>query len=91
MNFSFLDKEKLNTGFGNDISMVKTLDEALEVGGLNWSAEPRKLLYVGADGTSIPIPNMVANVKTEDLLVLFPKNTVFARMLKHLTSLKTSL
>ena len=66
MNFSFLDKEKLNTGFGNDISMVKTLDEALEVGGLNWSAEPRKLLYVGADGTSIPIPNMVANVRVED-------------------------
>lgn len=66
MDFTFLDKEKLHTGFGNDISGVKTLDEALEVGGLNWTAEPRKLLYVGEDGTSIPIPNMVANVRVQD-------------------------
>lgn len=66
MNFDFLDKEKLHTGFGNDISGLKTLDEVLTVGGLNWIAEPRKLLYVGEDGTSIPIPNMVANVRVQD-------------------------
>ena len=65
-NLSFLNKEQLRTGFGQDISMAKTVDEALELAGLNWTVEQRPIMFPDAYGNLIQMENQVANVRVED-------------------------
>lgn len=63
-DLSFLEKEKLHTGFGNEIT-AKTYDEVLKQAGLNWKVDVHPT-YTMVDGKLIQIPGTNTVVRNED-------------------------
>lgn len=66
VDLSFLQKERLHTGFGQDISSATSSAEALQMAGMNWRVEPRPMYYLSDAGILTSIPNQFQNVRTED-------------------------
>lgn len=64
-DLSFLKKEKLHTGFGNEIIAPKGYDDVLHQAGLDWTVQARPI-FTNVDGTVIEIPNSKAIVRNED-------------------------
>lgn len=65
-DLSFLTKERLHTGFGQNISTAKSIDEALDMAGLNWNVEQKPVAFMDSFGKYIPIENQIANIRVED-------------------------
>lgn len=70
-DLSFLQKEKLHTGFGNEILGAKSYDEVLHQAGLDWTvdARPTYTTFVGPDGKElqIEIPKTNTIIRNEDM------------------------
>lgn len=64
-NLSFLDKEKLHTGFGEVISNAKSYDDVLVQAGLNWTVDTHPV-YTEINGKQIVVPNTNVVVRAED-------------------------
>lgn len=69
-DLSFLNKEKLHTGFGQEIIGAKSYNEVLNQAGLDWTvnAFPTYTTYVDEDGNEeqVLIPNTNTIVRNED-------------------------
>lgn len=65
-DLSFLDKEKLHTGFGEVIENASSYNDVLVQAGLNWSVSVYPL-NTEVNGQSIIIPGKNAVVRNEDL------------------------
>ena len=62
-NLTFLDKEKLHTGFGEEIKNPKNYQDILQQAGLDWTVKVHPA-YVDYNGTMIKVPN--TNVVVRD-------------------------
>lgn len=62
----FLTKEKVHTGFGMDISEAHTMEEALQIGGLNWTVQPTPAYHYSAQRGLQEVPNTFVNTRVED-------------------------
>ena len=64
MSLDFLNKEKLHTGFGEEINAT-SYAEVLTQAGLNWTVDTHPL-YTEIDGKKIEVPNTNVVVRNED-------------------------
>ena len=64
-DLTFLDKEKLHTGFGEVITDAKSYDDVLTQAGLNWTVCSRPL-YTEINGKQVLIPGVNSIVREED-------------------------
>ena len=68
-DLSFLTKEKLDTGFGEQIVAPTSYENILEQAGLNWTVTTKDTAYLvgeGEDQKSIIIPNVKTVVREDD-------------------------
>jgi phage/plasmid-like protein (TIGR03299 family) len=65
-NLDFLKVERTRTGYGQDISSARTVAEALDMGGLNWTVEARSPFIQDALGNFVAVEGKFANVRVED-------------------------
>ena len=65
MVLDFLNKEKLHTGFGEEIVDAKSYNDVLVQAGLNWTVSSHDT-FTEFNGQSIKIPNTKTIVRTED-------------------------
>lgn len=65
-DLSFLNKEKLHTGFGEIITNASSYDDVLTQAGLNWTVSTRPVAAIDEDGTPILIPGSNVIVRNED-------------------------
>lgn len=65
-NLGFLKKERLRTGFGEDISGAKNLDEVLQMSGTDWDVVSTQMWYMTPSGALRPAPGQKVNVRTAD-------------------------
>lgn len=61
----FLNKEKLHTGFGENIVDAKSYDDVLVQAGLNWTVDTYPL-FTEVNGTKVEIPGLKSVVRNED-------------------------
>ena len=64
-DLTFLDKEKLHTGFGEVITDAKSYNDVLTQAGLNWTVCSRPL-YTEINGKQVLIPGVNSIVREED-------------------------
>lgn len=64
-DLSFLNKEKLHTGFGEEIVNAKSYDDVLVQAGLNWTVDTHQA-YTEINGKRIDIPGTMVVVRSED-------------------------
>lgn len=64
-NLDFLDKEKLHTGFGNEIINATTYEDVLSQAGLDWTVATHPA-YADYNGKMIPVPGMNVVVRDQD-------------------------
>ena len=65
-DLGFLNKERLRTGFGEDISGAKNLDEVMWMSGTNWDVVPGRVWVEGPDGAMRLAEGYQANNRTGD-------------------------
>ena len=64
-DLTFLNKEKLHTGFGEKIVNASSYDDVLKQAGLNWTVAAHPA-YTEVDGKQIEIPGSKVIVRSED-------------------------
>ena len=64
-DLDFLKKEKLHTGFGNEINGAKSYDDILKQAGLDWTVNVHPT-YTEYNGTMIKVPNTNVVVRDQD-------------------------
>lgn len=65
-NLDFLDKEKLSTGFGEDLSDVTDYNDLIHKAGLDWEVEARPVYYKNDQGFFVEVPGTKEVVRTVD-------------------------
>lgn len=65
-DLSFLNKEKLHTGFGEIIMNATSYDDVLTQAGLNWSVSAIPTAAIDVDGSIITIPGRNTIIRNED-------------------------
>ena len=65
-DLSFLNKEKLHTGFGEVIVNPSSYDDVLTQAGLNWSVSAIPTAAIDTDGSTIAIPGRSTIIRNED-------------------------
>lgn len=65
-DLSFLTKEKLHTGFGEEIINASSYNDVLTQAGLNWTVSAVPTAAIDSDGSVITIPGRTTILRTED-------------------------
>lgn len=65
-DLSFLNKEKLHTGFGEKIVNASSYDDVLVQAGLNWTVSAVGAAAIDTDGSIITIPGRNTIIRNED-------------------------
>lgn len=65
-NLEFLNKEKLETGFGEDLSGVTNYNDLINAAGLDWEVEARPVYYKNDQGFFVEVPGAKEVVRTVD-------------------------
>lgn len=65
-DLSFLNKEKLHTGFGEKIVNATSYDDVLTQAGLNWTVSAVGTAAIDTDGSIITIPGRNTIIRNED-------------------------
>jgi len=65
-NLEFLNKEKLHTGFGEDLSKVNNYEDLIHTAGLDWEVEARPVYYKNDQGMFVEVPGTKEVVRSVD-------------------------
>jgi len=65
-DLTFLNKEKLHTGFGEHVVNASSYDDVLVQAGLNWSVSAVPTAAIDVDGSIITIPGRNTIIRNED-------------------------